>query len=96
MSVSWGLASPLFWLLILLFSSLANFYFSIQILRRVRAEETKLSFFEIRWQVHKHMRTYCRLSRLDEGRIGRSFYGYWGSLLLMLAALVLLLTSIGA
>lgn len=96
MTISWALTSSLLWLLVLLFSSLANFYFSIQILRRVRAEATKLSFFEIRWQVHKHMRTYCRLSRQDEGRIGGFFYGYWASLVLMMVALVLLLASIGS
>lgn len=85
----------LFGLISLLFTSLVNFYFSIQILRRVTAAEIKVSFFEIRWQVHKHLKDYCRLTRQDEGRIGRAFYGYWSSLLLMLISLVLILVSFG-
>ena len=83
----------LFWLITLLFASLVNFYFSIQVLRRVTAAEIKISFFEIRWQVHKHMKTYCRLTRQESGRIGAAFYGYWLTLLLMLAALVMLLSG---
>lgn len=73
-------------------ASWANLYFSIQILRRVTEAEIKVSFFEIRWQVHKHMKEYCRLTRQDNGRIGAAFYGYWLTLLSMLGAVVLLLT----
>lgn len=79
----------------LLATSLANFYFSILILRRVTAAEIKVSFFEIRWQVHKHLKAYCRLTRQDSGRIGGAFYGYWMTLLLMLLSLVLILLSFG-
>jgi len=77
-------------LIVLLVISLVNFYFSIQILRRVSAAEIKLSFFEIRWQVHKHMKKYRELTRLDAGRIGFAWYGYWGSLLGMAVTAVLL------
>jgi len=86
----------LFGLISLLITSLINFYFSIQVLRRVTAAEIKVSFFEIRWQVHKHLKAYCRLTRQDSGRIGGAFYGYWISLLLMLVSVVMTLTSFGA
>jgi hypothetical protein len=79
----------------LLVTSLVNFYFSIQILRRVTAAEIKVSFFEIRWQVHKHLKNYCRLTRQDTGRIGAACYGYWVSLLLMLVSVVAILVAIG-
>ncbi len=71
----------LFLLIVLLLVSLVNFYFSIQILRRVSAAKVELSFFEIRWQVHKHMKAYRQLTRLDSGRVGFAWYGYWFSLL---------------
>lgn len=76
--------------IVLLVASLINFYFSIQILRRVSAAEVKLSFFEIRWQVHKHMKQYKELTRQDTGKIGFAWYGYWFSLVAMIATGVLL------
>lgn len=85
----------LFGLIGLFVTSLVNFYFSIQILKRVSAAEIKISFFEIRWQVHKHLKDYCRLTREDNGRIGLAFYGYWLTLLLMLVAVLLLLAAVG-
>lgn len=84
----------LFGLIALLITSLINLYFSIQILRRVAAAEIKVSFFEIRWQVHKQLRTYCRLTRQDGGRIGTAFYGYWLTLLLMFLAVALFLVGL--
>ncbi|GEM_PF-1141519 len=77
-------------LIVLIVISLTNFYFSIQILRRVSAAEVKLSFFEIRWQVHKHMKKYRQLTRQDTGRVGFAWYGYWGSLLGMVGLIALL------
>ncbi|NOY14346.1 MAG: hypothetical protein GXP51_11990 [Deltaproteobacteria bacterium] len=74
-------------------TSLVNFYFSIQVLRRVAAAEIKISFFEIRWQVHKYLKDYRRLTRQDGGRIGSAFYGYWLSLLLMLISVIVILAS---
>lgn len=79
----------------LLVTSLVNFYFSVQILRRVAADEIKVSFFEIRWQVHKHLKDYCRLTRQDNGRTGSAYYGYWATLLLMLLSLVTILVAFG-
>ena len=77
--------------LILLFAAgLVNLYFSIQILRRVSAAEIKISFFEIRWQVHKNMRQYCQLTRAENGRVGAALYGYWVTLILLLLAVMTL------
>ncbi len=73
---------------------LVNFYFSIQILRRVTQAEVKVGFFEIRWQVHKHMKQYCQLTRAESGRIGAACYGYWISLAGMLL-LLLQIISVG-
>ena len=79
----------LFAVLIVLFAAgLINFYFSIQILRRVSASEIRISFFEIRWQVHKNMGKYRQLTRAESGRAGGALYGYWFSLLLILFCLM--------
>ncbi len=75
-------------LLSLLLIGLVNFYFSILILRKVSAAEIRLSFFEIRWQVHKNMRKYCQLTRAETGRIGVALYGYWGTVILLLLFLL--------
>ncbi len=81
---------------LLLLFSLLNFYFSIQILRRVSAAEIKISFFEIRWQVHKHIKKYRELTRAETGHTGLSWHGYWFSLLLMIVCGCWLFISIGA
>ncbi|MCK5782804.1 MAG: hypothetical protein KAH06_00010 [Desulfobacterales bacterium] len=83
-------------LILLLFFSLTNFYYSIQILRRVSAAEIKISFFEIRWQVHKHMKKYRQLTRAETGHTGLSWYGYWLSLALMIICGCWLLVSLSA
>ena len=75
-------------LMSLFVAGLTNFYFSIQILRKIAAAEIKISFFEIRWQVHKNMRKYCDLTRAETGRIGLSFYGYWMTVLWLLVSLM--------
>jgi hypothetical protein len=71
---------------VLLFSSLVNFFYATQILRKVSSAEIKLSFFEMRWQVHKHMKLYRQLCRQDTGRLGVEYYGYWLSLVVMIGA----------
>jgi hypothetical protein len=71
---------------------LINFYFSLQILRRVSESNAKMSFFEIRWQVHKQMKKYRTLTRDVGGHIGYAYYGYWLSLVLMLASVLGLFT----
>ncbi len=77
-------------LLSLLLVGGANFYFSVQILRKIAATESKLSFFEIRWQVHKNLRKYCQLTRVQDGHVGTAFYGYWATVVLMLMVLMLI------
>ena len=83
-------------LILLLFFSLVNFYYSIQILRRVSAAEIKISFFEIRWQVHKHMKKYRQLTRAETGSTGFSWYGYWLSLVAMIICGCWLFVSLGS
>ena len=82
-------------LILLLFFSLVNFYYSIQILRRVSAAEIKISFFEIRWQVHKHIKKYRELTRAETGHTGFPWYGYWLSLFLMIACGCWLFVTLG-
>ena len=82
-------------LILLLCLGVINFYFSIQILRRVSAAEIKISFFEIRWQVHKHIIKYRQLNRAETGRSGFAWYGYWLSLALMIICGCWLLASLG-
>lgn len=71
---------------------LVNFYYSVQILRRVAEEDGKMNFFELRWQVHKQMKKYCQLTRAESGRVGVACYGYWLSLILMLFSIFWLLS----
>jgi len=71
-----------------------NFYYSVQVLRRVSENDNKMNFFELRWQVHKQMKKYCQLTRDETGRIGADFYGYWLSLILMLVAIFWLITML--
>ncbi len=72
--------------ILLLLASLVNFFFSTQILRKVSAADVKLSFFEMRWQVHKHLKLYKQLCRQESGRLGSEYYGYWLSLIVMIGA----------
>ena len=72
-----------------------NFYYSIQILRRVSIANVKISFFEIRWQVHKHMKNYKNLTRSEDGKLGFAWYGYWASLIAMLTTIVWLCVLFG-
>ncbi len=78
-------------LILLLFFSIINLYFSIQVLRRVSAAEIQISFFEIRWQVHKHMGQYKQLTRDETGRVGFAWYGYWGSLVAACMSVILMI-----
>jgi len=80
--------------LFLLFG-LANFVCSVLILRRLAAADIKVSFFEIRWQVHKHLPTYRRLTEAATGRVGLAYFGYWGSLAGLATTGVALLLLIG-
>ena len=82
-------------LVLMLFFGLLNFYYSTQILRRVSFANIKISFFEIRWQVHKHMKSYKQITRSEDGKLGFAWYGYWLSLIAMLATIVWLCIFFG-
>ncbi len=81
-------------LILLVLFAFLNFYYSIQILRRISNSEVNVSFFEIRWQVHKHMGKYKQLCRSEDGHLGVAWYGYWCSLFLMFVSLVLIFTML--
>ena len=67
-------------LVVFLICGLANFFFSVMILRTLKAGGIRFGFYEMRWQVHKHLKTYKQVSTARTGRVGLPFYGYWSSL----------------
>ena len=74
----------------LILAGLVNFACSIMILRDLRAAGIKVGFYELRWQIHKHLKTYKQLCREQSGSPG-AYYGYLVSLLLLIGFVVLLL-----
>jgi len=74
----------------LLLTGLINFACSILMLRDLNAAGIKVGFYELRWQIHKHLKTYQRLCREQQGAIG-VYYGYLVSLLLLIGFVLLLL-----
>ncbi|BCR06146.1 hypothetical protein DESUT3_32150 [Desulfuromonas versatilis] len=86
---------PLTWLILLVLAGIVNFVFSFLILKEVAGENAKVNYFEIRWQVHKHLKTYKSATRAKTGRVGSAYYGYLGSLGLLIAFALLLLNSLG-
>lgn len=75
-------------LIVLAVLGLFNLYCSVLILRRINIIKNTFAFLELRWQVHKHMRKYCELTKSEDGRVGFAYYGYWGSLILLVVAVV--------
>lgn len=71
-----------------------NLACSILILRGMSAAGTKVSFFEMRWQVHKHLKSYREISLSQSGKVAWPYYGYRGSLLGMAGFALLSLLSI--
>ncbi len=71
-----------------------NFICSILILRRMTAAGIKIGFFEIRWQVHKHLKNYRQITLEKSGKIGWPYYGYQGTLTGMIGFGVLMLLSL--
>ena len=55
----------------------------------------KVSFFEIRWQVHKHLKTYRKITQESTGKVAWPYYAYQGSLAGMIGFAVLTLLSLG-
>jgi hypothetical protein len=74
----------------LLLTGFVNFACSILMLRDLNAAGIKVGFYELRWQIHKHLKTYRHLCREQQGTIG-VYYGYLVSLLLLIGFILLLL-----
>jgi len=49
-------------------AGILNFVCSILILRAMARAGIKVSFFEIRWQVHKHLKQYRKISLDSTGK----------------------------
>jgi hypothetical protein len=63
---------------------LLNFVCSVLLLRGLAEAGIKVRFFEIRWQVHKHMKTYRRVTTETTGKVAWPYYGYQASLAAMI------------
>ncbi|MBW2688562.1 MAG: hypothetical protein JRC99_01370 [Deltaproteobacteria bacterium] len=72
-----------------------NFICSILILRGMTAAGIKVSFFEIRWQVHKHLKNYRKISLERTGKVAWPYYGYQASLAGMIGFAILTLLTLG-
>ena len=70
-----------------------NLIYSIKIVRTLAEAGVKVSQYELRWQVHKHLKTYRRITREKEGAVGFPFYGYLVSLALLIFLAILFITS---
>lgn len=79
----------------LLAAAAINLICSILVLRGVAAAGIKVSFFEIRWQVHKHLKTYRQITLERSGKVAWPYYGYQGSLAGMIGFGVLIFISLG-
>ncbi|MEJ2471230.1 MAG: hypothetical protein P8Y96_08920 [Desulfuromonadales bacterium] len=78
-----------------LLAGVINFTCAILLLRRLAAAGIKVSFFEMRWQVHKHMKTYRQLTAGTTDRAAWPYYGYQASLAAMIGFGLLGLVAIG-
>jgi len=78
-----------------LVAGLFNFACSVLLMRGLAKAGVKVSFFEIRWQVHKHMKTYRRVTKETSGKVAWPYYGYQVSLAAMIGFGLLTLYSYG-
>ncbi len=92
--MDWGIKVTLYFICAFLVSATLNFICSIMILRGLAAAGLKVNFFEIRWQVHKHLKTYRQLTRQDKGHIAWPYYGYQASLAAVIGFALLALWSL--
>ena len=76
-------------------SGILNFICSILILRSMTNAGIKVSFFEIRWQVHKHLKQYRDVCIKSTGKIAWPYYAYQASLAGMIGFATLTLVSLG-
>ena len=79
--------------LIFLISAIINFVYSISIVRELGAKGIKVGFYELRWQVHKHLKTYRKVTTEKYGKVAFPFYGYIVSLVSMLLSGAMALAS---
>jgi hypothetical protein len=76
-------------------SAALNLICSILVLRGMAATGIKVSFFEIRWQVHKNLKAYRQSTLERTGKGAWPYYGYQGSLAGMIGFGVLIFVSLG-
>jgi len=76
-------------------AGLLNFACSVLLLRGLAEAGIKVRFFEIRWQVHKHMQTYRRVTTQTTGKVAWPYYGFQASLAAMIGFGLLALFSLG-
>ncbi len=72
-----------------------NFFCSILILRGLTQAGIKVSFFEIRWQVHKHLKSYRKITQESSGKTAWPYYAYQVSLAGTIGFAILTLVSLG-
>ena len=71
-----------------------NLLYSIRIVRELAEAGIKVSVYELRWQVHKHLKTYRDVTRSKGGRVGFPLYGYIVSLVLLVVLALLLILAL--
>lgn len=72
----------------------ANFICSLLILRGLAKTGVKIGFWEIRWQVHKHLKAYRQTGVATTGKVPWPYYAYQASLAAMIGFGVLTLLSL--
>ncbi|BCA79275.1 hypothetical protein [Desulfuromonas sp. AOP6] len=65
-----------FYFALFLAAALANFGCTILILRELTRAEIVISYFDLRTQILKHLKTYKKLTLERLGRVGTAYYGY--------------------
>lgn len=84
----------LFYGILFLLSGIANFAFTLMILRELAAEGKGLSFFDLRWYVLRNLNNYKALTRSRYGRVGLPYYGYLVTLAGLILSAILCLDSL--
>lgn len=84
----------LFFGILFLLSGIANFAFTITILRELTAEKKGLSFFDLRWYVLKNLNNYKTLTKSRDGKVGIPYYGYLGTFAALILSAVFFLESL--
>ena len=80
--------------LILLFGfGLLNYFYALSIIRELGTERKEI-VFDFRWYVLKNLNRYKELTRGKYGRVGTAYYGYIGSLILLIMTLGLFLQAL--